>query len=97
MAGLISATPDELRGCGQQFIGNSGDISQIVSQLDNLKNHLQDIWKGSSSEAFATQYEEMRPTMTKFIELVEDVGRQVNSVADALERADQDIASQIRG
>ena len=96
MSNLIQATPDELRANGRQFVSHSESIDGIVKQLDSLTQQMQEMWKGSSSEAFVAEYTELQPTMLKFIELIHDVGIQVGSVADALEKADQDIASQIK-
>lgn len=96
MADLIQATPDQLRTTGTQFVTHGGDIDTILKQLDTLKDQMIEMWKGASSEAFVNEYEELRPSFTNFVKLIDGVGQQIQSVANALEQADSDIAGQIR-
>jgi len=95
MANLIQATPDELRQNGSSFINYSGETNTIVQATQNLTNQMAEMWKGAASEAFVQQYNDLKPTMDKFVQLLADIGTQVQSVAQALEDADNEIAGQI--
>lgn len=95
MSNLIQVTPDELRAKGSSFISNSERIGEIVKNLDSLRNEMMEIWKGSASSAFMNQYTDLRPSMDKFTQLVNDIGRQIQDVANTVEQTDRDIANQI--
>jgi len=97
MAGLIQATPDQLRSYGSQYQSDSGEVADVIARCDSRTLEMLETWKGSASEAFNQQYEELKPSIRKFIELLDDIGRQVQSVANILESTDADIASQING
>jgi WXG100 family type VII secretion target len=55
------------------------------------------MWEGESSRAFSEQYQTLRPSFIQMQQLLDDISAQLNSTAKALEDADQQIASQIRG
>ena len=46
---------------------------------------------------FAEQYERLKPHFNEMRELLSEVGIQLNRAGEALQDADQQIASQIRG
>ncbi|PLT31469.1 WXG100 family type VII secretion target [Peribacillus deserti] len=97
MSGNIRLTPEELRGVARQYQTESSNVQELVSRLDNMSSHLQDIWEGASSQAFAEQYQQLRPSFEKMVTLLAEVSQQLNSSATVLEDTDQQIASQIRG
>ncbi|MBM7694485.1 WXG100 family type VII secretion target [Peribacillus deserti] len=97
MSGNIRLTPEELRGVARQYQTESSNVQELVSRLDNMSSHLQEIWEGASSQAFAEQYQQLRPSFEKMMTLLGEVSQQLNSSANVLEDTDQQIASQIRG
>jgi WXG100 family type VII secretion target len=62
-----------------------------------MKNQLQDMWEGASSEAFAAQYEELKPSFVEMSNLLTKIAKQLDDSANVLEDTDNQIASQIRG
>ena len=92
---LIQVTPEELRADGNSFKQYGEEIQAIVAKCDRLKNKLLDEWKGSSSNAFMNQYDQLHPSMENFYKVVGEIGAQVNSIADTVEQTDQDIAAKI--
>ncbi|WP_026693086.1 WXG100 family type VII secretion target [Peribacillus kribbensis] len=97
MAGNIRLTPEELRGVARQYNTESGNVTDLVTRLDNMSSHLQEIWEGASSQAFAQQYQQLRPSFEKMATLLDEVAQQLASSANVLEDTDQQIASQING
>ncbi|PLT31942.1 WXG100 family type VII secretion target [Bacillus sp. V5-8f] len=97
MSGNIRVTPGELRTVAGQYSTESGNVAELVSRLDNMRDHLRNIWEGASSDAFAQQYEELKPSFVQMSTLLEEVSQQLSKSADILEETDQQIASQIRG
>lgn len=97
MSGQIRVTPAELYSTANQYANESGMVTEQVSRLNGLIEHLNSIWEGASSQAFANQYEELKPSFLKMAELLQDVSTQLNSTGKVLEDTDQQIANQIRG
>ncbi|MCU9612787.1 WXG100 family type VII secretion target [Caldibacillus lycopersici] len=97
MAGVIRLTPEELREVSRQYNNESSNVTELIGRLDTMANHLQDVWEGTSSEAFIQQYYELKPSFEKMAVLLADVSKQLHDSASILEDTDQQIASQIRG
>ncbi|KON90030.1 hypothetical protein AF332_26600 [Sporosarcina globispora] len=97
MSGIIRVTPAELVDMATRYNGESGQVGEQISRLDSMISQLEGMWEGESSRAFAQQYETLKPSFIQMQQLMEDISAQLNSTARALEEADQQIASQIRG
>ncbi len=97
MAGQIRVTPEELFTMAKEYSSESGRVNEQISRLDGMINHLNGVWEGASSEAFAGQYEELKPSFNKMAQLLEDVSAQLAQTGKVLEDTDRQIASQIRG
>lgn len=80
-----------------RYTNESGQVQELVSRLDTMKNQLQDMWEGASSEAFAAQYEELKPSFVEMSNLLTKIAKQLDDSANVLEDTDNQIASQIRG
>ncbi|MEN7350193.1 WXG100 family type VII secretion target [Bacillus pumilus] len=97
MSGIIRVTPEELRATAKQYGVESQEVLNQVDRLNRMISDLKGIWEGASSEAFADQYEQLKPSFIKMSDLLTDVSNQLDQTANTLESTDQDIASQIRG
>ncbi|UNL86360.1 WXG100 family type VII secretion target [Priestia koreensis] len=97
MSGIIRVTPAELREMSGRYNTESGHVQELVSRLDGMKSQLQDMWEGASSDAFAAQYEELKPSFVQMHNLLADIAKQLSDSANVLEDTDNQIASQIRG
>jgi WXG100 family type VII secretion target len=97
MSGIIRVTPAELRDMAGRYNNESGQVQELVSRLDTMKSQLQDMWEGASSEAFAAQYEELKPSFIEMSNLLTKIAKQLDDSANVLEDTDNQIASQIRG
>jgi WXG100 family type VII secretion target len=96
MSGIIRVTPAELRDMAGRYNNESGQVQELVSRLDTMKSQLQDMWEGASSEAFAAQYEELKPSFVEMSNLLTKIAKQLDDSANVLEDTDNQIASQIR-
>ncbi|GAA0443742.1 WXG100 family type VII secretion target [Virgibacillus sp. AGTR] len=96
MSGMMRISPEELATIAQQYGMESGNVLNIVGNLDGLMEKLEEIWEGNAKDAFAGQYEELRPSFMQMVELLEDVQRQLASTAQTLHDTDATIASQMR-
>ncbi|MBM7703054.1 MULTISPECIES: WXG100 family type VII secretion target [Bacillaceae] len=97
MSGIIRVTPAELRDMASRYNNESGQVQELVARLDSMKSQLQDMWEGASSDAFAAQYEELKPSFVQMANLLADISKQLGDSANILEDTDNQIASQIRG
>ncbi|WP_144498468.1 WXG100 family type VII secretion target [Bacillus pumilus] len=97
MSGIIRVTPEELRATAKQYAVESQEVLNQVDRLNRMISDLKGMWEGASSEAFADQYEQLKPSFIKMSDLLTDVSNQLDQTANTLESTDQDIASQIRG
>ncbi|MBU5594874.1 WXG100 family type VII secretion target [Amphibacillus sp. MSJ-3] len=97
MSGMIRVTPEELVNMSNRYSNESSQVGEQITRLDNMIQELESIWEGQASRAFSEQYETLRPSFTEMQQLLEDISIQLNSSARALEEADQQVASQIRG
>jgi len=97
MSGNIRLNPEELEAYAQRYNEESGQVNDMIIRLNDLIGQLHESWEGGASEAFQTQYEELRPSFENMQVLLEDIGRQLASSADTLRQTDASIASQIRG
>ena len=97
MAGQIRVTPAELYEMSQQYSSESAAVNDQIGRLNGMIDFLRGAWEGASSEAFAAQYEELKPSFIKMGELLQDVSTQLHNAGKVLEDTDNQIASQIRG
>lgn len=97
MSGIIRVTPAELDAMASRYNHESGEVASQIGRLDGMIGELQSMWEGSSSAAFAEQYERLKPHFNEMRELLSEVGIQLSRAGQALQDADQQVASQIRG
>jgi WXG100 family type VII secretion target len=97
MSGIIRVTPAELINMSNRYSSESSQVGEQVSRLDTMISELEGMWEGESSRAFSDQYQTLRPSFIQMQQLLDDIATQLTSTSRALEDADQQIASQIRG
>lgn len=97
MSGIIRVTPAELETVASRYHREAEEVGAQVGRLDVMLNDLKSMWEGASSNAFAGQYDELRPSFLEMQNLLTEVGTQLSRAGQALQDADQQIASQIRG
>ncbi len=97
MSGIIRVTPAELESMSGRYNEESGQVGEQIVRLNSMIKQLEDAWEGEASRAFSQQYEELKPSFQQMQKLLEDIAGQLSSTAKALEDADKQIASQIRG
>lgn len=95
MAGNIRLSPDELRDFATQYSTKSNDVHAIIGELDGMIGRLKEAWEGSSSDAFAGQYEHLKPSFQQMGNLLEEISVQLKGAAGTLEDTDNQIAGKI--
>lgn len=93
MSGQIRITPDQMRTRASEFRTEGQNFEDVITKMQNLINTLQEEWEGEASRKFAEQFEALKPSFTDVRNLIDDIGGQCDSTAEALENLDQEIAS----
>lgn len=96
MAGQIRLTPEQMRQRAGE-VRNQGEVFQdVINRMQGIINELQSEWEGQASRAFADQFERLRPSFNDMRQLIDDIGAQLDSTANAVEQLDQEIAGRLR-
>ena len=97
MAGNIKFSPEEARDMARTITQKRGSIEGEIEDLSGLiLNDLCANWEGSASEKYSSEYTNLKSqVMDKFLQMLDDLSEQLNSIADAIQSADEDIASKI--
>jgi len=96
MAGVIRATPEELRGRAGDVDRQRGDFEQLIRSMDSILAQLQSEWEGAASRKFKEQFDDLKRTsFQNMTQLLEDLGTQLRQTADAVENMDNEIASRL--
>ena len=64
--------------------------------MRNLINILQGEWEGTASESFVAQFESLQPSFNQMDQLILDIAKQCDDVADATQALDEEIASKFK-
>ena len=89
MSGNIKFSPEQGREMASEIIRRRDTIEGELNALSNLiSGELCAQWEGAASRQYADQYEQLT--------MLEDLSAQLNSIVEAMEAADQDIASKIK-
>lgn len=97
MSNQIRITPDQMRERAKQYRTEADTVNGVISKMDSLLQVLQSEWEGSSSEAYAARYQELKPGFMKAEELIREIATALDSTARIIEETDKDIANQYRG
>ena len=96
MAGQIRITPEQMHARAGEFRNAESEYSRVISTMRNLINTLQGEWEGAASESFAAQFESLQPSFNQMDQLILDIAKQCDDVADATQALDEEIASKFK-
>ncbi|MEK4383595.1 WXG100 family type VII secretion target [Aeribacillus sp. FSL K6-2848] len=92
MAGQIRMTPEELKTKAQRY-GQAGlQIEQILRDLTNLQNELRAEWEGRAFQGFDDQFNQLKPKVQNFAQLMHDINTQLNRTAEAVAQHDEQLS-----
>lgn len=96
MSNQIRITPDQMRERAKQYRTEADTVNGVIGKMDTLLEALMSEWEGSSSEAYATRYQELKPGFVKAEALIREIAAALDSTAKIIEQTDIDIANQYR-
>ena len=97
MAGQIRITPDQMRSRANEYRVEADNVGNVISKMDSLLSALQSEWEGESSRAYASRFNELRPSFVKAQYLINEISQSLDTTAQTLEETDANIASAFRG
>ena len=96
MSGQIRMTPDTMRERAGEVRVQRQDFEGIITKMTNIINELQTEWEGNASQKFAEQFHALEPSFSSMKELLEDLSKQLDGTADAIEQLDNEIAGKFQ-
>ena len=96
MAGQIRMTPEQMRTRAGEVRGNGETFQEVINSMQNIINELQSEWEGAASQAFAQQFDALKPSFNDLRQLIDDIGMQLDQTADAVETLDNEIAGKFQ-
>lgn len=91
MSGTIRMSPEELRQRAKTYKDKSNDIDSILNQLSNLQETLRSEWEGKAFEGFDQQFQQLKPKVQDFSQLLLDINGQLEQTATALQTQDETL------
>ena len=87
----IRVTPEDLNGQGNDLIGFSEELADILKSIDGKINEIIDGWDGLAQDAYYEMYETMKQSLDKFPELVHSLGDATCKAAEAFSNVDETL------
>ena len=92
MTGQIRVSPEVLQGRAREYGKASNDINAILSNLQTLQDTLRGEWEGQAFQGFDAQFNELKPKVQNFAELMQQINVQLDKTAQAMQQHDQDLS-----
>lgn len=92
MSGQIRMIPSELRDRAKTYGQSGRDIEDILSRLSQLQEQLRSEWEGQAFVRFDDQFEQLKPKVTEFANLMDQINDQLEKTANAVEEHDQQLS-----
>lgn len=92
MAGQIRMSPDELHSKSQRYGDGAEQIDEVLSKLQSLQDELRGEWEGRAFERFDEQFQQLRPKVTDFEELLREIQTQLQKTAQAVQEQDETLS-----
>ncbi|MBC1290809.1 WXG100 family type VII secretion target [Listeria booriae] len=92
MSGQIRMSPAELRDRSKTYGRKGQDIEQILRELEQLQEQLRGEWEGEAFRKFDDQFQQLKPKVTDFANLMHQIEQQLSKTATAVEENDANLS-----
>ncbi|MCL1851536.1 MAG: WXG100 family type VII secretion target [Peptococcaceae bacterium] len=89
---MISIDVQEAYGVAAKYEGAGTLVAEKIGELRTANEGELTQWVGQSKDSFIARFEELRPYMDQFVELVNEIASNIRISADNLESADAQSA-----
>lgn len=96
MSGVQRFSPEQARGAASSIKQKGNNARDIVNQLDREIKSVESWWEGDSVRAFVDEFNQLKPSLDKLVQCVENIARQLEEVARVKEESERQIASALR-
>ena len=96
MAQRIAITPEELQTLGGEFSTSASQIGEIMTKLESQINSLESSWEGAVKLSYFEEYQQRKPSIQEFQEMVNILWEQLKTIAQELETTDETLASALK-
>ncbi|MEG0328074.1 MAG: WXG100 family type VII secretion target [Erysipelothrix sp.] len=90
---LIKMSFEDVRQKASEYSTASSEIEALLARLEGYQSELSAVWEGSSFQQFDSRFEELKPQIRNFENLLMNISEFLNSAAGTLEEADAAIAN----
>lgn len=90
--GQIRVSPETLQTRAREYNKASNEVNSILSNLTGLQQTLASEWEGQAFQGFDNQFNELKPKVQNFAELMQQINVQLDKTAQAMQQHDQDLS-----
>ena len=95
MAGVIRLNAEGLTNSSTQLKGKGNEFESWINEVQALINSLPESWEGAAAEAYAEQFNQLKPSLIQTRELIETFATQIDQTLAAAQELDANIASKL--
>ncbi|MDT0439288.1 MULTISPECIES: WXG100 family type VII secretion target [Streptomyces] len=77
----------QLRELSKLYKQKAHDLQVLIKELDSKTSGSQSIWKGPKAERFRQDWQDVKPTFSKWVDTLNEASKSSNTSADNIERA----------
>lgn len=93
----IRFSPDEVSEISNRIENSKESVEQEVANLQATVDQLCEGWTGAASDKYRDEFGNLKQqVMDKFVAMLEDLHQQLDSISQAMQEADNDIAGKIK-
>ncbi len=89
-------SPEQARGVANSIKQKGNTARDVVNQLDREIKSVESWWQGDSVRAFVDEFNQLKPSLDKLVQCVENISAQLNEVARVKEESEQRITAALR-
>ena len=92
----IKFSPEEVQGISGRIVRSKESVEQEVATLQGTIDELCEGGDGAASDKYRSEFADLKAqVMDKFVVMLDELHQQLDSISEAMQQADNDIASKI--
>ena len=96
MAGVIRLNAEGLTNSSTQLKVKGNEFESWIGEVERLIGNLTESWEGDAAEAYAEQFNQLKPSLLQTRELIETIAIQIDQTLAAAQELDSSIASKLK-
>lgn len=87
----IRVTPEMLTSQGQELQKYGEELNNMISKIDAKIGEIDNGWDGLAQDAFVGLYNDLKPSMAQFPDLLQSLGQATVAAAEAFGSVDEEL------